>query len=143
MTARSAARCYFSPAHVSYQLQEIFRSLGIAERALRATSPEDEPRPAPARPKRGRPPMEDSHYREIALLYLEAMRADPRRPIEWIAAEKGHASSTVRGWVSEARKRGFLSPGQRGKGGALPGPRLTGGSIEWSRLLEEDGPVRA
>src|SRR5207245_140651 len=56
----------------SIRLEEILRSLGIAERALRASSPEDEPRPAPARPKRGRPPLDDAHYREIALLYLDA-----------------------------------------------------------------------
>jgi hypothetical protein len=122
----------------SIKLEEIFRSLGMAERALRASSPSPEPRPAPARPKRGRPPLGNEHYRDVALLYLEAMRTEPRRPIEWMAVKKGHASSTVRGWVSEARKRGFLSPGQRGKGGALPGPRLTGGTIEWSRLLDED-----
>lgn len=127
----------------SIKLEGIFRSLGIAERALRASFPEDEARPAPARPRRGRPPKDDAHYREIALLYLEAMRAEPRRPIEWMAAKNGHASSTVRGWVSEARKRGFLSPGQRGKGGAVPGPRLTGGNIEWSTLLDEDDSAQA
>jgi hypothetical protein len=54
-------------------------------------------------------------------------------------AEKfGHELSTVRGWVSEARKRGFLTPGTRGKAGALPGPRLTGGEIKWLETLDLD-----
>src|SRR3954466_11909641 len=40
----------------SIRLEEVFRSLRIGDRALRAAAPEAEPRPAPAGPRRGRPP---------------------------------------------------------------------------------------
>lgn len=119
----------------SIKLEEIFRSLRIAERALAASPPKSEPRPAPSGPRRGRPPLDDKHYRKIALMYLNTMRKAPDRPIPWMAEKLGYEPSTVRGWVSEARKRGFLSPGQRGKAGALPGPRLVGGKIKWSTAL--------
>lgn len=122
----------------SIKLEEIFRSLRIAERALRASAPEAEPRPELARPRRGRPPLDDKHYRRIALMYLNAMRTDPGRPIPWMAERFRHEPSTVRGWVSEARRRGFLTPGTRGKAGAMPGPRLTGGGIKWQKTLEPD-----
>jgi hypothetical protein len=55
-----------------------------------------------------------------------------------MAEKLRHETSTVRGWVGEARKRGFLTPGTRGKAGALPGPRLTGGGIKWQETLGPD-----
>jgi hypothetical protein len=122
----------------SIKLEEIFRSLRIAERAPEASAPEAEPRPAPPRPRRGRPPLDDKHYRKIALMYLNAMRTEPGRPIAWMAKKLRHEPSTVRGWVGEARKRGFLTPGTRGKAGALPGPKLTGGDTKWLETLDLD-----
>lgn len=122
----------------SIKLEEVFQSLRIAERALAASAPVAEPRPAPARPRRGRPPLDDKHHRKVALMYLNALRKDPGRPIPWMADKLGHAPSTVRGWVSEARRQGFLTPGTRGKAGALPGPRLTGGEIKWLETLDLD-----
>jgi hypothetical protein len=122
----------------SIKLEEIFRSLRIAERALDASAPETEPRPEQARPRSGRPPLEDKHYRKIALMYLNAMRAKPGRPIPWMAEKLRHEPSTVRGWVGEARRRGFLTPGTRGKAGAMPGPKLTGGEIKWQKTLGAD-----
>jgi len=82
------------------------RSLRIAERALGASAPEAEPRPEPAGPRRGRPPLDDKHYRKIALMYLNAMRAEPGRPILWMADKLKQAPSTVSGWVGGARRRG-------------------------------------
>jgi hypothetical protein len=124
----------------SIRLEEIFRSLRLGERALRAAAPEAEPRPAPARPRRGRPPLDDEHYRKVALTYLDALNRAPGRPIPWMAEKFGYEASTVRGWISEARKRAFLTPGTRGKAGALPGPRLTGGGINWLEILDLDAP---
>lgn len=122
----------------SIKLEEIFLSLRIAERALGSSTPEAEPRPQPAGPRRGRPPLEDKHYRKVARMYLNAMRKAPGRPIPWMAEKLGHEPSTVRGWVGEARRRGFLTPGTRGKAGAMPGPRLTGGGIKWQETLGTD-----
>lgn len=133
------------PHHLSwYCLERLVRFSGafrpvLAERALGTSAAEAEPRPEPARPRRGRPPLDDKHYRRVALMYLNAMRKESGRPIPWMAEKLRHEPSTVRGWVSEVRGRGFLTPGTRGKAGALPGPRLTGGEIKWQKTL---GPTR-
>lgn len=44
-----------------------------------------------------------------------AERMDERQP---------RPRDNIRDWVAEARRRGFLMPGDRGRGGARPGPRL-------------------
>jgi len=36
------------------------------------------------------------------------------------------------------QETGLLTPGTRGKAGALPGPRLTGGKIKWQETLQAD-----
>jgi hypothetical protein len=64
-------------------------------------------------------------YAAIADLYLEALRAAPRRPVVHVAdvlARSGLACTVnqVRSWVNLARQHGFLSEGVTGVAGARP-----------------------
>ena len=59
----------------------------------------------------------DDFYRRVAALYMYlAQHGD--RPAADIAEANGIANvSTVHRWIKEARRRGFLNPGQAGKAG--------------------------
>ena len=52
-------------------------------------------------------PLDDRHYQEIARLYDEARDLDINI-YAYIREHHNRAESTVRGWIAEARKRGFL-----------------------------------
>lgn len=47
-----------------------------------------------------------------------------------VAAQLGVAEQTAADRVARARKAGFLTPAQKGRAGALPGPRLRAGQAE-------------
>lgn len=75
--------------------------------------------------KRGRKGYGDDFFRDIALRYLELQQGGMTRGIlRQLATEHDRPVETVRDWVHQARRREFLTPGQRGKAGALRGPRL-------------------
>lgn len=77
-------------------------------------------------PKQGRKGYPDDHYRRIALRYLHLVndKRVTRGVLNLLAAEEERPMETVRTWIHQARKRGFLSPGEQGRAGAMPGPRL-------------------
>jgi len=82
---------------------------------------------ASSEPKRGRIGYPDEHYRRIALRYLQLVNGQPpvtRGVLGVMAAEENRPMETVRTWIHQARKRGFLSSGERGRAGGMPGPRL-------------------
>jgi hypothetical protein len=64
---------------------------------------------------RGRP-KPDAFYRRVADAYL-GLAVRTNRPAATIAAVNGVPVSSVHGWVKEARRRGFLPPGQKGRRG--------------------------
>jgi hypothetical protein len=64
---------------------------------------------------RGRP-KPDGFYRRVADAYL-GLAVQSNRPAATIAAVNGVPVSSVHGWVKEARRRGFLPPGQKGRRG--------------------------
>lgn len=66
--------------------------------------------PPPGRPR------PDSFYQKVASEYLEAASVSARPSVN-LATGAGVPVSTVRGWVAEARRRGFLPPGQKGRRG--------------------------
>jgi hypothetical protein len=81
--------------------------------------------------RRGRRGYPDDHYRRIAFDYLalQQERGTSRGLLEALAEkvrteESTPARETIRDWVHEARRRGFLSPTTPGRGGATPGPNL-------------------
>ena len=64
--------------------------------------------------RRGHPP---EHYRKVAERYGAFRAAGASNPTARLAAERHVSRHTAAGWVSEARKRGFLPPARRGKPG--------------------------
>jgi hypothetical protein len=66
--------------------------------------------PPPGRPR------PDSFYQQVASDYLAAASVSVRPSVN-LAKGAGVPVSTVRGWVAEARRRGFLPPGQKGRRG--------------------------
>ena len=61
-------------------------------------------------------PKPDSFYQEVARDYLDAASVSARPAVN-LAKGAGVPVTTVRGWVAEARRRGFLPPGQKGRRG--------------------------
>jgi hypothetical protein len=66
--------------------------------------------PPPGRPR------PDSFYQQVASDYLAAASVSARPAVN-LAKGAGVPVTTVRGWVAEARRRGFLPPGQKGRRG--------------------------
>jgi hypothetical protein len=66
--------------------------------------------PPPGRPR------PDSFYQQVADDYLAAASVSARPSVN-LATAAGVPVTTVRGWVAEARRRGFLPPGQKGRRG--------------------------
>lgn len=55
-------------------------------------------------------------YRKVAIAYRSAA-VDSRQPAAELANENDVPVETVRRWIKEARRRGFLPPGQKGRAG--------------------------
>jgi hypothetical protein len=71
------------------------------------------------RPRQGSP-LTDDNLRQVAELYRVAVeRGDP--PTQTVADAMHVARSTAARWVGAARKRGFLGPAVRGRGGEQKG----------------------
>jgi hypothetical protein len=66
--------------------------------------------PPPGRPR------PDSFYQDVAKEYLHAASVNAR-PAVVLAAGAEVPVSTMHGWIKEARRRGFLPPGQKGRRG--------------------------
>lgn len=66
-------------------------------------------------PTGGRYP--DSFYRSVAKQYERLVAAGNRSPAMQLASVNGVPVSTAHRWVKEARARGFLAPGRKGKAG--------------------------
>lgn len=80
-----------------------------------------EPKAAPKAPERlqlARPDGSDpdAFYRDVARAYSSAAQ-ESRRPAAVLAEEAGVPVTTVHRWIREARRRGFLGPGSKGRAG--------------------------
>jgi len=83
---------------------------------LTAPRPDDWQPPAReplARPDRTDP---DGHSRAVAAAYKESVHLG-KSPGPTIAAEAGVPVATAHGWIREARRRGHLPKGQKGRAG--------------------------
>jgi hypothetical protein len=81
--------------------------------ALRGAAPSTPPRPR--RP--GRRGHSDDHYMTVAAEYQALCQDGNRSPTATLAGRHFVSRNTAAGWVREARKRGLLPPGRRGRAG--------------------------
>jgi hypothetical protein len=81
-------------------------------------APHDEEQAPPSREPLQRPDSTDPEgfYRRVAAAYNAAL-ATTSRPAPLLAAEAGVPVATVRRWILEARRRGMLPPGRKGRAG--------------------------
>jgi hypothetical protein len=77
----------------------------------------DEGRPQHAR-------ISDDWLAEFAAAYLILYHRGVRNPRAQLAGQFGLTTSQARDRTNQARQRGYLTPGSRGRVGAQPGPRL-------------------
>lgn len=77
--------------------------------------PAGAPRQRITRPDRANPEQQQQFYRRVAMAYRQYAQTRPPAPA--IAEEAGVPVTTVHRWVREARHRGFLPPGRKGKVG--------------------------
>lgn len=72
--------------------------------------------------KGGRPGLPDEHLRQVALAYLDM---SGQRGVHALLSERFNKSpEAIKDLIRAARKAGWLAPGQAGRRGAYPGPRL-------------------
>lgn len=77
---------------------------------------------ADGRPRHAR--ISEDHLARLAIRYLTLYHRGNQRPRDQLAREFGISTTQVRDHLHQARKRGYLTPGTRGRAGASPGPRL-------------------
>jgi hypothetical protein len=87
----------------------------------------------------GRPRLPDSHHEDFALDVLALAERGITPLLPALAKKRGVPLPTVRQWLKQARKMGFLAPGHRGRRDFRPGPRLTNRRPSTNRL---PGPSR-
>jgi transposase-like protein len=82
-------------------------------------------RPRPADTGRGRPRHTDAFLVRVAAEYVRACTAGPA-PVEAVARRHGDEPvAKVRGWIYQARQRGFLSESAQGRTGGQLTPEAT------------------
>lgn len=73
----------------------------------------------------GRARITDEHLRAVALVYLEeTLPGKGGGAMARMTAHFERPEGTVRTWLANARRQGWLGPGMKGRRGAEPGPRL-------------------
>src|SRR5680860_316800 len=77
-------------------------------------------RPAAAHKPKGRTPYDDSHYREVAQMYLRAYSSGAGNPTQQVAEQWPTSRASAARWVARARQLGHLPPAVRGKAGFRP-----------------------
>jgi hypothetical protein len=103
--------------------------------------PRDLP-PSGTRP--GRHGHRDELYKAVAILYLRALERAPYAPYPEMMRQLNkdpktrYPRDTLRGWVSKARAKGFLTeaPGRRAGGG--PGPMLSAEPFDWKSIDDDE-----
>lgn len=128
----------------SIKLGGVLEGLRASERRAEPDpghSPADIPQPG-ARP--GRRGLSDEFLSWVAINYLKAAKADPRAPVQRMhkTMGTGYPRDTIKGWVVEARRRGFLGPTTQGKSGVKPGPRLEHEMPGWEIVDDQEARDR-
>lgn len=102
--------------HISVDYPDMSRA--IAESGL----PPGEPAETQSAKRGGRPGLPDEHLREVALAYLEM---GGQRGVHALLSKRFNKTpDAMKELIRSARRAGWLAPGQAGRRGAYPGPRL-------------------
>jgi hypothetical protein len=72
---------------------------------------------SPPKGRPGRKGHSDEEYRKVADAYLQLVANGVTNPATQIAEQENRSPSTVRGWISTCREKGYLPPARRGKPG--------------------------
>lgn len=81
------------------------------------------PATTPSGPRRGRRPLSDETLLAVAVAYDQAVRRGSREPVSDVAKRVHLAHNRTRDYINRARRRGFLTPGVRGRSGGDLTPR--------------------
>jgi hypothetical protein len=73
--------------------------------------------PIASRKRPGRKGHPDQHYQDIARRYDQLVVAGARNPTAQLGQDLNYSRNTVAGWISTARKRGYLPPARHGRPG--------------------------
>jgi hypothetical protein len=95
-------------------LAAIFDYQDIAKAVRRAAVPKLKVKARLKPPER--PPYPDEFYQDVAESYLACLQMG-ERPGPFLAGVWAVPTTSVHGWVKEARRRGILPPGRKGKAG--------------------------
>jgi hypothetical protein len=83
----------------------------------------------------------EEFYQEVAWRYVQALKADPRRPIEWMKQYyPGYTKANIRDWVYRAREKGYLTSTGRGRAEGWPTDKLR--RAAGSRPLDPSKPAK-
>lgn len=87
--------------------------------------------------RRGRPELSDELLIEVAEAYIhQAGRG--RGALSRMAEIFDRPEATVRDWIAQARRRGYLAPTKPGRRGAAPGPNLPVTAASAEIAIEQD-----
>jgi hypothetical protein len=111
---RALARLRALPSWLDFEARVGWSKPSAADRDTAATLAIS---PAAASKRRGRPPLPDEHYQEVARAYREALRAGSKGVNDRLSRRFGRPKETIRDWVREARARGHLPTGSQGRAG--------------------------
>jgi hypothetical protein len=118
--AEAAGRPWKPLPHLSAGIGAALVQLAYATLPAMARRPQQAKK---ARGGRGRPPLSDRHYAELARDYVALVRLKSRAPIRELAARRNESRATIRSALHRARRRQFLTSDARQ--GVVGKPELT------------------
>lgn len=124
-------------------LSNAWLELAPAERtSLEAKSKANRQAASEMKAKLGRPPLDDEFLVRVAETYLSLFEENPREigiaVTEALRVELDKPDlpiGTVKSWINQCRKNGWLAPATKGTAVGKPGPRL----LEWEDTQGESG----
>lgn len=91
-------------------------------KAIEETAGSPPPESTQGKPRSGRPKTPDEFLRQVALAYLDL--SGTRGAHALLSKRFDKSQSAIKEAIRAARREGWLAPGQAGRRGAFPGPKL-------------------
>lgn len=120
----------------SKEMAEFLASISVDYPDFRMAIQETGGEPAEDAPRKrgGRPGIPDEHLREVALAYLEL--AGQRGVHALLSKKFNKGPDAIKDLIRAARRAGWLAPGQAGRRGAYPGPRMLEEKGGWAGISQ-------